>query len=478
MPGQKTPDGTIDRSIGGVGKTAMILKQSQKQEEAWQFLKWWTDMEAQVRYGTELEALLGVEARWNTANVDALQQLPWPRRDLDAILEQWEFFRETPVVLGGYFTGAISETPGTGWCCKASSPRGAGRRPQIDRTGAGQETGRVRYHTNSPLLLQGGGDAVTTLEQAARVPKARPGFAERWSIIRSELWKWRWGYLMMSPFMILFFVYTILPVVTSLTSPLPTSTYWRPPSGSAGPTTKMLFVEDDIFVKAVSNTLGFAIATGPVAYFVALLFAWLINQISARYRYIYVMLFYAPSLLAGISVGVVWTYFLSGDRYGLINNVLLKLGILDEPYLWMTNVKTIMPAIVVVSLWMSLGTGFLAFLAGLQNVPGELYEAGRVDGIRSKWQELFFITLPSMKPQLLFGAVMQVVASFKVFDVSMALAGFPSHLYAGHTILTHLYDYAFIRFEMGYAAAISVVLFVMMFGLSRFCMAVLSSKGE
>jgi multiple sugar transport system permease protein len=240
----------------------------------------------------------------------------------------------------------------------------------------------------------------------------------------------------------------------------------------------MLFVEDDIFVKAVGNTLGFAVVTGPVAYFVALLFAWLLNRLNAKYRYIYVMLFYAPSLLAGISVGVVWTYFLSGDRYGLINNVLLRLGILDEPYLWLTNVNTIMPAIIVVSLWMSLGTGFLAFLAGLQNVSAELYEAGSIDGIRSKWQELFLITLPSMKPQLLFGAVMQVVASFKVFDISMALAGFPSHLYAGHTILTHLYDYAFIRFEMGYAAAISVVLFFMMFGLSRFFMAVLSSKGE
>jgi multiple sugar transport system permease protein len=316
---------------------------------------------------------------------------------------------------------------------------------------------------------------VTTLEQVAG---ARPTVRTRLRGRAGELWQWRTGYLMLAPFMILFFVFTILPVLTSLYLSFTYFNMLEAPRWIGWSNYKLLFVEDDVFVKAVGNTFLFAVVTGPLAYFLSLFFAWLINQLNYRYRYLYVIIFYAPSLLAGIAVGRVWAYFLSGDRYGLLNNVLLRLGIMGEPFLWLTDVRSILPAVMIVSLWMSLGTGFLAFIAGLQNVPNELYEAGKVDGIRSRFQELLLITLPVMKPQLLFGAVMTVVASFRIHDVAVQLAGFPSHLYAAHTILTHLFDYAFIRFEMGYAAAISVVLFLIMFGLSRFFMVVLASKGE
>ncbi len=109
----------------------------------------------------------------------------------------------------------------------------------------------------------------------------------------------------------------------------------------------------------------------------------------------------------------------------------------------------------------------------MQNVPTVLYEAGKIDGVKYRWQELIYITLPSVKPQLLFGAVLQVVFSLQVFDVSMQLVGMPSPLYAGHTILAHLHDYAFIRFEMGYASAIAVILFLLMLGLNRLVFKVL-----
>ncbi|UUZ87019.1 sugar ABC transporter permease [Paenibacillus sp. P26] len=229
----------------------------------------------------------------------------------------------------------------------------------------------------------------------------------------------------------------------------------------------MLFVDDDVFLKALANTLKFAVITGPVGYIMAFLLAWLISQIPVKYRFFYTLCFYTPAITSGIAISVIWLYLFSGDRYGLVNYWAMKLGILDEPWQWLANIKTIMPVLIIVTLWSSMGIGFLAFLAGLQNVPRDLYEAGAIDGIRYRWQELWFITVPAVKPQILFGAVMQVVASLQVFDISISALGLPSVLYAGHTIMTHLFDYAFIRFEMGYASAIAVVLFLMMVGLNR-----------
>jgi multiple sugar transport system permease protein len=228
-----------------------------------------------------------------------------------------------------------------------------------------------------------------------------------------------------------------------------------------------LFVDDDIFLKAVGITLKFAFITGPVGYVMAFLLAWLISQIPLKFRFFYTLCFYTPSITSAVAMSVVWLYIFAGDRKGLLNYYATKLGIIDEPYLFLQNIHSIVPVIIIVSLWMSMGVGFLAFLAGLQNVPKDLYEAGSIDGIKYRWQELWYITIPSVKPQLLFGAVLQVVTSLTVFDVSIQLVGLPSPLYAGHTILVHLYDYAFIRFEMGYASAIAVVLFCMMMGLNR-----------
>ncbi|MNP15469.1 L-arabinose transport system permease protein AraP [compost metagenome] len=226
-------------------------------------------------------------------------------------------------------------------------------------------------------------------------------------------------------------------------------------------------MDDDIFLKAIGITLKFALITGPVGYIMAFLLAWLISQIPQKYRFFYTLCYYTPSITSATAMSVVWLYLFAGDRKGLINYFAMQLGIIDEPYLFLQNVNSIVPVIIIVSLWMSMGVGFLAFLAGLQNVPKDLYEAGSIDGIKFRWQQLWYITIPSVKPQLLFGAVLQVVSSLTVFDVSVQLVGLPSPLYAGHTILAHLFDYAFIKFEMGYATAIAVVLFCMMIGLNR-----------
>ncbi len=177
-------------------------------------------------------------------------------------------------------------------------------------------------------------------------------------------------------------------------------------------------------------------------------------------------------------MSTVWMVIFSSDRYGYLNNILLNLGLIDSPILWNTDPKYIMMVIMIISLWMSMGTGFLVFLAGLQNVSRSYYEAAAIDGVKNKFQELIYVTLPLMKPQLLFGAINAIVSSFGVFDIAVSVAGMPSPNYAGHTIVAHLYDYAFIRFQMGYSSAIAVVLFIMTFLLGKLVMKLLSSKDE
>jgi multiple sugar transport system permease protein len=306
-----------------------------------------------------------------------------------------------------------------------------------------------------------------TAISAAKPRQAAPLVKGKLAILWLEMKRNRVSYLFLAPFLILFFLFTIVPIVTSVFMSFTYYNILQAPRFIGFSNYKLLFVDDDIFLKAVGITLKFAFITGPVGYVMAFLLAWLISQIPIKYRFFYTLCFYTPSITSAVAMSVVWLYLFAGDRKGLLNYYLTKLGIIDEPFLFLQNVHSIVPVIIIVSLWMSMGVGFLSFLAGLQNVPKDLYEAGSIDGIKYRWQELIYITIPSVKPQLLFGAVLQVVTSLTVFDVSVQLVGLPSPLYAGHTILAHLFDYAFIRFEMGYASAIAVVLFCMMMGLNR-----------
>jgi len=295
----------------------------------------------------------------------------------------------------------------------------------------------------------------------------KPTVLGRLQELGKEIVRNKVSYFFMAPFLLLFLLFTVIPVLISIGLSFTYYNIVESPRFIGWSNFKLLFVEDDVFLTAIGNTLKFAIVTGPIGYIMAFLLAWLISQIPQKYRFFYTLCFYTPAITSTVAISVVWLYMFSGDRYGLINYWLMNFGILDEPFLWLQNVDSILPVLIFVQLWMSMGISFLAFLAGLQNVPRDLYEAGSIDGVKYRWQELWYITIPSVKPQLLFGAVIQIVFSLQVFDISIALVGMPSPLYAGHTVMTHLFDYAFIRFEMGYAAAIAVVLFGLMVGLNR-----------
>ena len=282
------------------------------------------------------------------------------------------------------------------------------------------------------------------------------------------------GYLMMAPFAILFLAFVILPVFIALFLSFTDYNMFQDISFVGFNNYKLLILDDEIFLTAISNTLIFAIIVGPVGYIMSFLMAWVISGF--RHKNGLTLAFYAPSIVSGIAISTVWMYIFSSDSYGLINNMLISVGLIDEPILWNSDPAYILPVIIIISAWQSMGNGFLVFIAGFQNADHSVYEAGAIDGVSSRFQELIYLTLPQMKPQLLFGAINAISGAFGVFDIAVSVAGMPSPNYAGHTIVAHLYDYAFIRFQMGYASAVATLLFLMTFITGKVVMRVLSDK--
>ena len=268
------------------------------------------------------------------------------------------------------------------------------------------------------------------------------------------------NYALMAPFLILFFIFTVLPVLSAIVMSFTQFNIYTPPTFVGWDNYIRMILDDDVFLIAIKNTIIFVAVTGPISFILCFFFAVLINDYGKRLRSVVTTLFYAP-VLSGQAF-TIWLFIFSPDSYGIINGFLMKFGILREPVGWLVDTKYILFVVIFVQLWLSLGTGFLAFIAGLQGVDRNLYEAGLIDGIKDRFQEMWYITIPTMKSQLLFAAVMQIVASFSVADVSMRLAGFPSASYSAETIVTHIMDYGLVRYEMGYACALATVLFIFM----------------
>ena len=306
------------------------------------------------------------------------------------------------------------------------------------------------------------------------------------AVARKEMsrWGWTWmmmkqyriGYLMIAPFMIMFFIFTIIPVAASLLLSFTSYNMIQMPKFIFMQNYIQLFLTDELFIIALKNTMIFAIATGPGSYFISLITAWFLHELSPRARSIVTFIFYAPSISGNAML--VWTLAFSGDSYGYVNGWLMKLGIISEPILWFTNTKYIMPLCIVVSLWMSLGTSFLAFIAGFQGINHDMYEAAAIDGIKNRWQELWYVTLPSMKPQLMFGAVMAITGAFNFGGVVESLAGNPTTDYCAYTLTMHLNEYSGVRWEVGYASAIAFIMFLLMFGSNMLIHKLLSKVGQ
>ena len=309
--------------------------------------------------------------------------------------------------------------------------------------------------------------------------------AEKQAVARKDMtmgqWVWKEmkrnkiAYLMVAPYMILFCIFTVLPVLLSMVLSFTNFNMLEMPDFIFLDNYITLFFDDDIFLIAVKNTFIFACIVGPASYLMSFLVAWFINELSPRIRAIVTLIFYAPSISG--QVYLIWGTLFSADSYGWVNATLLEYGFIDEEINFFQREEYAMVLCIVVALWTSLGTSFLSFIAGLQGVDRALYEAGAVDGIKTRWQELYYITLPSMKPQLMFGAVMSITGAFGFGPVVDALCGFPSVNYSCHTIMHHLSDYGGMRYETGYASAIATVLFVVMIGANGLVKKMLSKVG-
>lgn len=283
-------------------------------------------------------------------------------------------------------------------------------------------------------------------------------------------------YLFLLPYAVLFITFNVFPIINSIYYSFTNFNILEKPDFIGARNYINLFLQDEVFQIAVKNTFLVAIIVGPVGYILAFIFAWLINELPKWIRTIVVLFFYTPSISA--QAYLVFKTLFSDDRYGWANAWLIKVGFLNQPILFLSDPKYVMKVIIPVCLWMSLGTGFLSFVAGLKGMDKAQYEAGYIDGIQNRWQELWFITLPNMKPMLLFGAVMSITNAFNVCDIPMALAGYPSTEYCARTVVTHLFDYGYTRFEMGYASAIATVLFLAMIICNKIIQSLLNRVGH
>ena len=265
---------------------------------------------------------------------------------------------------------------------------------------------------------------------------------------------------MIAPFLIAFLVFMVIPVVASIVLSFFRFDMLSTPEFIGFDNYFRMIMEDKVFGISLANTLYFAVITGPVGFMLSFILAWFINELGPKARSVLSFLFYSPALMG--NVYFIWQVMFSGDSYGYVNSLLISLNIISEPIQWFSNPNYSMTLVIIIQLWMSMGVSFLANISGLQNVDTSLYEAAAIDGVRNRWQELWYITLPSMKNILLFSAVMQIQASFSASGIATTLTGNPSVNYSTHTIVTHLTDVSGVRYEMGYAAAISVFLFLMM----------------
>ncbi len=291
------------------------------------------------------------------------------------------------------------------------------------------------------------------------------------SKMNSPLW-------FLTPYVMLFFTFIIIPVIIAIALSFTYFNTIETPDYVGLRNYIELLTRDEVFMQYVlPNTIKFAFIVGPVGYIMSFLLAWMLAQIPHRPRTLLAIILYSPSMTAGVAMTVVWTVLFSGNSTGYLNSILINWGFIEQPIQFLQSPDYLMNIMILVSLWGSMGVGFLAMLAGILNIDQSLYEAAYVDGMKNRWQEIFYITIPSMKPQMLFGAVMAVVGTFTVGAIGVQLSGAnPTPQYAGQLMVNHIEDYGFIRYLMGYASAVSVVLLILIYSISKVTFNLLGEK--
>lgn len=296
------------------------------------------------------------------------------------------------------------------------------------------------------------------------------------SIRKRERSNWN-GYGFMAPYAIVFIIFILVPVIMAVVLSFTNFNAIEWPSFTGFLNYITLLTSDEVFMQYVlPNTVIYAVVVGIGGYVLSFILAWALCNLTKLPRTIFALILYSPSMTAGVAMTVLWKVIFSGDQTGLLNAWLMNLGIIDEPIIWLVSTKYLLPIVIIIGLWSSMGVGFLSMIAGILNSDEELYEAAAIDGIKNRFQEMIYITIPQMKPQMLFAAVMSIVNAFQNGLISTQLTGNPSPGYAAQLIVNHIEDYGFLRYEMGYAAAVSVVLLLIVQLFSKVSNALLSEK--
>lgn len=317
-------------------------------------------------------------------------------------------------------------------------------------------------------------------ELTAPTKRAKPSISNRSIAFMRLVWSYRFSYLFIAPFALCFIAFILVPILLAFLLSFTSYNAIEPPRFIGWKNFQYLLSQDIIFLKhSIPNTFKFALLVGPGGFVAAFVLAWLIAQLPSKARTWYALAFYTPSLAGAAMMGVVWIPLLAGDRLGYLNSFLLEIGFINKPILWVLDKAYLMNSMIGVTLWANMGIGFLAMLAGILNVNKELYEAGKIDGISSRLQEIWYITIPSMKPQMLFSAVLAIVSAFGSGGIGQTLSGvFPTPQYSGHVIVSTIQDYGSVRMELGYSTSVSVFLLVVMYVANRFVFRLFGSKGE
>ena len=291
----------------------------------------------------------------------------------------------------------------------------------------------------------------------------------------SVLWANRASYILVAPFMVIFFLFVVWPVILSFLLSFTSYNVLESPRFVGWNNYVRLFVSDDVFLKSVGNTFLLAVVTGPVSLLLSLLFAWIVNELPQKLRALMTLIFYAPSISG--TMYTIWLIIFDGDVYGYLNSLLIHFGFIQDPIQWTKDPKYMMLVVVIVQLWVSLGTSFLTLRAGFSTVDRQYYEAGAVDGIRNRWQEFRYITFPLLTPHLMLSVILAITAAFGAEAVASTMTGFPSVNYATHTIMAHMKDYGTLRYERGYASAMVTLLFLVCIGVNRLAQKLLRKVG-
>ncbi|NQU95640.1 MAG: sugar ABC transporter permease [Candidatus Omnitrophica bacterium] len=273
----------------------------------------------------------------------------------------------------------------------------------------------------------------------------------------------KWSYIFIAPAVLLFLIFVVGPVIASF--------YWsfteydaiHAPKWVGLANYKNIFFNDPRFWKSVRNTCLYTLGVIPLGTALSLLLAIAVDQ-QIRFKNFFRAIYFIPSVTSVIALSVIWKWLFAGEKYGLINHILIRVGL--QPVDWLMSPVWTLPAIMIMSIWASLGYNMILFLAGLQTIPKTVYEAADIDGA-NVFDKFWHITLPLLKPFTVFVVIIGFITSFQVFErvyiMTQSELGIGGVLDSALTVVAYLYDMGFRKFKMGYASALGYIVFVVVF---------------